>query len=139
MSLIIPEAQAQAAEATKVATQAADAYLNNGVLGLTCIVLILAVCVLFWLLVSSFKANAALVERVVVTMEQSKTAADDNEEATKTNTAAITALTAATQALARELDGEVREVRHGINNVLSSVRGIARKLRAMPDTAGQDE
>lgn len=104
--MLITAAQAQAAEATKAAAQAADVFLDRGVLGAACVLLLVAVCVLFWLLVRSYDRYQGLVERVVSIAEGSKASQEKTATAFGGLTTALDTTTRAVQDLAREAEGE---------------------------------
>ncbi|UMY16679.1 hypothetical protein MMB17_18630 [Methylobacterium organophilum] len=135
--MLISEAVAQTAEATKAAAQAADILLQYKVLGAACLLLLLAVAILFWMLIRSHNRHGDLLERVIVAIETSKNASADNAEAVKSQTATITSLTTAVQTLSREFEGETREARHDLRNIGSAIRGIAKRLRASPEDDGE--
>ena len=69
--VFITEAHAQAAEATQAAVKAGDWYLTQGVLGTTCVVLLLVVGFLFWKL----DRLSTSIMREVITALQANTAA----------------------------------------------------------------
>jgi hypothetical protein len=92
--VFITEAHAQAAEATQAAVKAGDWYLTQGVLGTTCVVLLLAVGFLFWKLdrlstsimcevITALQANTAATVAGNLTITALKTtleATDDGVE-----------------------------------------------------------
>ena len=69
--MFITAAHAQAAEATQAAVKAGDWYLTQGVLGVTCLVLLLAVGFLFWKL----DRLSTSIMREMITALQANTAA----------------------------------------------------------------
>lgn len=125
---LISEAHGQTAEATKAAVDAGNVLLQYQVLGAACVFLILAVCVLFWLLIRSYDRNTALAERVIASSEASNTATEDNADALKEMRGPIAAIITAIQTLSREIEGESREVRHGLDNIRTGLEGIAKRL-----------
>ncbi|MGU3363048.1 hypothetical protein ACLBWX_22285 [Methylobacterium sp. M6A4_1b] len=127
--MLITEAHAQAAEATKAAAQAADVFPDRGVLGAACVLLIVALGVTFWLLVRSYDRYQGLVERVVSIAEGSKASQEKTATAFGGLTTALDTTTRAVQDLAREAEGEAREVRHGLANLGTIVSSVADSLR----------
>ncbi|MGX9983977.1 hypothetical protein [Methylobacterium fujisawaense] len=87
-SLHSPAAYAQAAEATQAAVKAGDWYLTQGVLGVTCVVLTLAVGFLFWRL---DKLSGSMMREMI-------TALQANTAATVAGNLTTTALTTTLQA-----------------------------------------
>lgn len=84
-------AWAQAAEATQAAAKAGDWYLTQGVLGTTCVVLLLAVGFLFWKLdrlstsimrevITALQANTAATAAGTVTISALKTTLDATDD-----------------------------------------------------------
>ncbi len=69
--MLITAAHAQAAEATQAAVKAGDWYLTQGVLGVTCVILALAVGFLFWKL----DRLSTSIMREMITALQANTAA----------------------------------------------------------------
>lgn len=69
--MLITAAHAQAAEATQAAAKAGDWYLTQGVLGVTCVILGLAVGFLFWKL----DRLSTSIMREMITALQANTAA----------------------------------------------------------------
>lgn len=116
--MLITAAHAQAAEATQAAVKAGDWYLTQGVLGVTCVILALAVGFLFWKLdrlstsimremITALQANTAATIAGNLTVSALKTtleATDDGVEKLSHQTAL--AAQAADSRAAQIIDGQ---------------------------------
>lgn len=89
--MFITAAHAQAAEATQAAVKAGDWYLTQGVLGVTCVILGLAVGFLFWKLdrlstsimremITALQANTAATVAGNLTVSALKTTLDATDD-----------------------------------------------------------
>lgn len=132
--MFISQAAAQTAEAAHAAAQAADTLLQYKVLGAVCVLLTIAVGVLFWLLQRANDRNVNLIRDVVTVAEASKAAAAGAASAVDELERTVATVTRAVENLARETEGEARETRHGISNLLQIVGANAASLSSLSKT-----
>ncbi len=111
--MFITAAHAQAAEATQAAVKAGDWYLTLGVLGVTVVVLLLAVGFLFWKL---DRLSTSIMREVITALQA--------------NTAATTAGNVALTALKTTLEGDRRRRRESCRTRPSSQ--LRRSLTRQP-------
>lgn len=122
------EAQAQTAEATKAATQAADILLQYQVLGAACVFLLIAVGVLFWLLIRTFGRIERLTELVAGEMAGNRSATLAQTTALERIHAAQAANAEALREQSHETANEIRETRHTVANHHAGVNAVVELL-----------
>ncbi|KQT14004.1 hypothetical protein ASG40_19450 [Methylobacterium sp. Leaf399] len=124
----ITEAQAQVAEATQAATQAAEVLLQYKILGVFCVFLLIAVGVLFWLLVKAYGRYGDLVGQVIVTAESSKAAIAAQAGALERMQVAQATAAEALREQGQETAKEIQENRHTVANHLTGVNAVMELL-----------
>lgn len=134
--MLIGEAQAQAAEVGKAASQAADVYINQGVLGATCIVFILlflGACLVIRALYKDLKAShaAALAaqiadrDKVVIALNAAASAAEKAATAQSSLANALESNKDASEDLTKQVELAAQETRHAVGNILAAINGLA--------------
>ncbi|WP_232629174.1 hypothetical protein [Methylobacterium sp. Leaf118] len=134
--MLLAEAQAQTAEAAKAAAQAADVYINQGVLGTTCVVFILlflGACLVIRALYKDLKAShtAALAaqvadrEKVVLAINAAASAAEKAATAQSSLAAALETNKDASEDLTKQVELAAQETRHAVGNILAAINGLA--------------
>ncbi|GEP11105.1 hypothetical protein [Methylobacterium gnaphalii] len=133
--MLIDEAHAQAAEAAKAASQAADVYINQGVLGATCIIFILlflGACLVARGLYNDLKAcNAtALADRdkLILAQQAAAVAAEKGVAALESLKNTLETSKDASEDLTRQVELAAAETRHAIANIKSALDGIAGRM-----------
>lgn len=114
--MLITEAFAQTAEATKAAADAADILFQYKVLGVFCVVLCAAVGVLFWLLVRSWERTGKLTELATGEVSGQKTATLALTATLERMQVAQAAQAEAIREQAQETAKEISETRHTVAN-----------------------
>ncbi|MDV2986990.1 UNVERIFIED_CONTAM: hypothetical protein Q9R58_22025 [Methylobacteriaceae bacterium AG10] len=133
--MLIPEAQAQAAEAAKAASQAADVYINQGVLGATCVVFILLFLAACWVarglyqdLKASYAAGLAEREKLVLAQQAAAGAAQKCAEALEGLKAALETNKDASEDLTKQVELAAQEARHTAANILTGIAAVTQRL-----------
>ena len=126
--MLITEAHVQAAEATQAAVQAADLLLQYKVLGAVCVLLMIAVGVLFWLLIKSYNRYGDLVGQVITTAETSRAAITAQTGAVERMQVAQATMGETLREQGQETADEVKENRHTVANHLTGVNAVMELL-----------
>ncbi len=135
MGLIL-EAQAQSAEATKAASEAADILLQYKVLGAFCIFLILMLLAAGFVirhLYADVKAQNAVTvadrERLIVALEGTKDILEGVERALNGVKGTLDTRAQTLTELSHQFEIIAKDLRHGLNNLSQSVDGIFKWVR----------
>ena len=126
--MIVTEANAQAAEATKAASQAAESLLQNQVFGAACIFLLIAVGILFWRLIGAYEKIGKLTELVAGGLQASTNAQQAQTAAMERMQAAQVAAALALQEQSHETAKEISETRHAVANHHAGVNAVVEML-----------
>lgn len=132
----ITEAHAQAAEATKVATGAADVYLNQGVLGATCLIFILLFLGACWVIRAQDRKidklqGVALADRdrLLGTINDSEKSLNELASAMKGVQHTLEARGQTVGDLSHQLALQNTEVSHKLANLSQALKMIAGAIR----------
>lgn len=126
--MLITEAVAQTAEATKAAVDAADTLFQYKVLGAVCVLLIIAVAILFWLLVRSWERTGKLTELVAGEVSANKTATLAITATLERMQSAQASAAEALREQAHETAKEISETRHAVANHHAGVNAVVNLL-----------
>lgn len=126
--MLITEAVAQTAEATKAAVDAADILFQYKVLGVVCALLVAAVVGLFWLLVRSWERTGKLTELATGEVSAQKTATLALTATLERMQAAQAAAADALREQAHETAKEISETRHAVANHHAGVNAVVNLL-----------
>ena len=133
--MLVTEAQAQAAEAAKAASQAADVYINQGVLGATCVVFILLFLAACWVarglyqdLKASYAAGLAEREKLVLAQQAAAGAAQKCAEALEGLKTALETNKDASEDLTKQVELAAQEARHTAANILTGIAAVTQRL-----------
>lgn len=133
--MLISEALAQAPNPQAVIDQTASFYLNQGVLGATCIVFILLFLASCWVgrglyrdLKASWASIASEREKLVLAQQATATAAEKSVAALEKLAAALETTKDASEDLTKQVELAAQESRHALSNIKASLDGIAGRL-----------
>lgn len=135
--MLIDEAHAQAAEAAKVATGAADVYINQGVLGATCIIFILlflgAVLVIRALYqdIKALQASKLEDQKQIITAQNAATAAAEKiSVAMEGIRVAFGEVRDTNEDLNRKVELGTQEIRHSLANARTILETLRPRERS---------
>ena len=133
---LIPEASAQAAEATKAAVDAADMLLQYRVLGAACVFLILALCVAGLVIRHQYNDLKALNKEyndfsreAVKAIEAGRAADESVSDTLQALRGAFEARVQAIADLSHQFDKTATETRHGFANLSHATAGVLELVR----------
>lgn len=136
MHSLIPEAHAQAAEATKVASDAASILLQYQVLGAFCVFLILLLIGAGFVIRHLYKdikaLNAVTVqdrERLITALERNKESLEGVETALNGVKSTLETRAQAIVDLSHQFEIIAKDLRHGLGNLSQAVDGIFKWMR----------
>ncbi|MCE4223381.1 hypothetical protein HCU64_06425 [Methylobacterium sp. C25] len=135
--MLIDEAHAQAAEAAKAATGAADVYINQGVLGATCIIFILlflgAVLVIRALYqdIKALQASKLEDQKQIITAQNAATAAAEKiGVAMEGIRVAFGEVRDTNEDLNRKVELGTQEIRHSLANARTILETLRPRERS---------
>lgn len=133
--MLVTEALAQTPNPQAVIDQTATFYLNQGVLGATCLVFILLFLAACWVargLYQDLKASWASIaserEKLVLAQQATATAAEKSVAALEKLGAALETTKDASEDLTKQVELAAQESRHALSNIKASLDGIAGRL-----------
>lgn len=133
--MLITEAHAQAAEATQAASKAAEVYLNQGVLGATCvflIVLLLGACLVIRRLyndgVESNAREREIIGKLITAVESARDESAAAKEAMRGVREILETRAQAIGDLSHQIDRTATETRHTLGNIASILDAVSRWL-----------
>lgn len=133
--MLVAEAAAQAPNPQAVIDQTATFYLNQGVLGATCLVFIglfVGACFVIRALYKDLKASheAGLSERdkLILAQQAAAVAAEKGVAALESLKTALETSKDASEDLTKQVELAAQESRHALSNIKSSLDGIAGRL-----------
>lgn len=135
MDLIIPEAQAQTPNPQAAIDATATFYLNQGVLGATCLVFIGLFIAACWVarglyrdLKASYAASLAERDKLILAQQAAATAAEKGVAALEGLRASLETSKDASEELTKQVELAAQESRHALSNIKSALDGIAGRL-----------
>lgn len=133
--MLITEALAQAPNPQAVIDQTATFYLNQGVLGATCLVFICLFLAACWVarglyqdLKASYAAGLAERDKLILSQQAAATAAEKGVAALESLKAALETSKDASEDLTKQVELAAQESRHALSNIKASLDGIAGRL-----------
>ncbi len=133
--MLVSEALAQTPNPQAVIDQTANFYLNQGVLGATCIFLVLLFSGACWVirglyrdLKASWASIASEREKLVLAQQATATAAEKSVAALEKLGAALETTKDASEDLTKQVELAAQESRHALSNIKASLDGIAGRL-----------
>ena len=133
--MLVSEALAQTPNPQAVIDQTATFYLNQGVLGATCIFLVLLFIGACWVirglyrdLKASWASIASEREKLVLAQRATATAAEKSVAALEKLGAALETTKDASEDLTKQVELAAQESRHALSNIKASLDGIAGRL-----------
>jgi hypothetical protein len=126
--VIVSEANAQAAEATKAAADAANTVLQNQVYGPAVIFLLIALGIVFWRLLAAHEKIAKLTELVAGGLEANKNATLAHTAALERMQTAQATAALALQEQSHETAKEISETRHAVANHHAGINAVVDML-----------
>lgn len=134
--MLVSDALAQAPNPQAVIDQTATFYLNQGVLGATCLVFIglfVGACLVIRALYKDLKAShaAALAaqiadrEKVVLALNAAASAAEKAATAQASLASALETNKDASEDLTKQVELAAQETRHAVGNILAAINGLA--------------
>jgi hypothetical protein len=133
--VLVSEALAQAPNPQAVIDQTATFYLNQGVLGATCIVFICLFLAACWVarglyqdLKASYAAGLAEREKLVLAQQAAAGAAEKCAEALEGLKTALETNKGASEDLTKQVELAAQEARHTAANILTGIAAVTQRL-----------
>lgn len=146
--MIVSEALAQAPNPQAVIDQTATFYLNQGVLGATCIFLVLLFIGACWVIrglyrdlkvshATSLAAQVADREKMVLALNAAASAAEKAATAQASLASALETNKDASEDLTKQVELATQETRHAVGNIMLAVNGLAERVTGQQSARGR--
>jgi len=133
--MLVTDAHAQTAEATQAAAKAAEVYLNQGVLGATCVFLIVLLVAALFVIRSLYNEGLAssarergIIEKLITAVEGARDESAAVREAMRGIREILETRGQAIGDLSHQIDRTTTETRHTLGNMASILDSVSRWL-----------